>query len=265
MQYKQIKCNSIINKITNKDTIFNGSYTVDMYQNCEFGCKYCDSSIGNIVYIKTNAVDIFKEQIKAIDKGRIIIGSVHDPYQKLEEKYKLTRNILKIIEKNDLSCHILTKSNLVLRDIDILSKIKDCYVTLSIISLNESIYNKFEENVISSFDRLKVIKTLSEENINSGLAIIPILPYIVELELKDIVKISKKNKAKYVLHKYLELKGDQKNIYLDIIRKINPKLISNYQELYGISYKPNSFYIRKLNSTVKELCEKYKIKNNKIY
>ena len=100
MQYKQIQVDTVINKITNKDKLFKGDYTVDPYQNCEYGCRYCDSSFDKTIYIKNNALEIFEKEITQMQNGTIIIGSVHDPYQKTEEKHKLTRQILKIIKKH---------------------------------------------------------------------------------------------------------------------------------------------------------------------
>ena len=58
MQYKLVKYDSILNKITNKDSLFLGDYTIDPYQNCEFGCKYCDSTYEDIVYIKKNSKEL---------------------------------------------------------------------------------------------------------------------------------------------------------------------------------------------------------------
>ena len=136
MQYKQIKVDSILNRITSKDNLFLGDYTIDPYQNCEFGCSYCDSSFDKTIYIKTNASEILNEELKNNKNGRIIVGSVHDPYQNIEKELKITRELLEIIKENGFSCHILTKSDLILRDLDIISNIKDCLVTISIISLN---------------------------------------------------------------------------------------------------------------------------------
>ena len=97
MQIKTVKTDKILNRITKKDTLFHGDYTVDPYQFCDFGCIYCDSSYSNHVFVKTNAVELLDEELKETEKGRIIVGSVHDPYQKIEEKYQLTRNILETI------------------------------------------------------------------------------------------------------------------------------------------------------------------------
>ena len=261
MLYKHAKYCSLLNKITNKDLLFNGDYTLDPYQNCEFGCKYCDSSLDKTIYIKNNAVQLLEEEIETIEKGTIIVGSVHDPYQEIEKECRNTRNLLEIIKEHGFPCHILTKSNLILRDIDILSKLSKCLVTVSITTLNENTCNIFEENVPSSKERLRVVEKLSERGIKSGLAIMPILPFIVEGELEDIVKAACKHKADYILHKHLELKGDQKTVFLKALEKFNPSLINRYEELYKDSYMPNQEYILKIKNTIEKLCAGYNLKN----
>jgi DNA repair photolyase len=261
MKYKHIKTKILLNKVLKKDTLFCGEYTLDPYQNCEFGCKYCDSSFNETIYIKSNAADILNHELEAVKKGRIIVGSVHDPYQKVEEEQKITRRILEIIKDHGFSCHILTKSNLVLRDIDIISKISDCLVTLSLISLKESIYNLFEKNVCDTNIRLQTVEQLNDSGIKSGIALIPILPFIVEEELEDIIKSSKNHKAKYLLHKHLELKGDQKTCFFHFIKKIDTYLPKKYDELYNDSIMPNEDYLTNLNKTIFNLCKKYRIKN----
>ena len=261
MQYKQIKVSSILNKITTKDKLFAGDYTLDPYQNCEFGCLYCDSSFDKTIYIKTNTVEILKNELKNTNAGRIIIGSVHDPYQNIEKKYKTTRRILEIIKEYDFSCHILTKSDLVLRDLEIISDIKDSLVTISLISLNKTVFSFFEKNVPSPQIRLQTIEKLKDAGIKTGLAVIPILPYVVEEELENIIKSAKKCEAEYLLHKHLELKGDQKTCFLDLLTKFNSDLVKKYEDLYNESYIPKEEYIDGLNKTVEKLCKKYKIKN----
>lgn len=265
MQYKQIKVDSLINKITKKDYLFKGNYTIDPYQNCEFGCIYCDSSIDKTVYIKINSATILKKELKQLEKGTIIVGSVHDPYQKAEEYYKITRNLLKIIKDHNFSCHILTKSNLVTRDIDIISKIKNCKVTISLISIKNNITNIFEKNVPSSNARLQTIEKLSLKGLNVGIAIIPIIPFINEEEIKEIIKSAINYKARYILHKYLELKGDQKLCFYNILIKFYPRLIEKYEKLYRNSYIPDSKFISKIEKDIQNYCKlfglDYKILN----
>ena len=261
MEYKTIQCHSLLNRITRKDTLFHGVYTIDPYQNCEYKCTYCDSSIEDIIYIKINAHQVLEKEIKQIPKGLIIVGSVHDPYQKAEEKYEITRDILKIIKKNNFPCQILTKSKLVLRDIDVLSKIKDCKVTISILGLNKSILNVFEKNVPNTRERLKTVETLSKNGIKTGIAIIPVLPYIIETELEKIIESAFKHKASYIIHKHLELKGDQKIYFMKTLEKYYPHLIHRYEELFKNRIIPKEKYISELKKLVNKYIEKYEISN----
>lgn len=261
MQYKQIRVNSLLNKIVTKDSLFGGDYTVDPYQNCEFGCLYCDSSFDKTIYVKSNAVEILEKELARSKKGTVIIGSVHDPYQKAEESCKITRELLEKIREQGFSCHVLTKSDLVLRDIDILSEIRGSHVTISITSLKESIFNVFEKDVPPPHIRLKTIEKLSSADITVGMAIIPVLPFIAEEELEKIIKLAKKHGAHYILHKYLELKGDQKDFFLEILKKNYPDFLAKYQKLYEASYFPDVNYVSKINEIFNKLCNKYELKN----
>ncbi|KYK30459.1 MAG: hypothetical protein AYK22_03810 [Thermoplasmatales archaeon SG8-52-3] len=259
MNYKQIKVNSLINKITKKDTLFGGDYTIDPYQNCEFGCQYCDSSLDKTIYIKINAVEILKEELINYNRGNIIIGSVHDPYQKVEISTKITRELLKIISESKFSCHILTKSDLVLRDIDILKKIKKSLVTISLSSMDDYVSKIFEKNAPLPSIRLKTVKKLSDAGINVGIANIPILPYITDEEIENIINTAKKNCAKFFLYKHLELKGDMKLCFFNIIKNYYPPLIEQFNKLYKDSYLPKIEYISKLNKKIEELCNIYEL------
>lgn len=261
MKYKFEKVDFLLNKITKKDNLFKGIYTIEPYQNCEFGCLYCDSSYEKIIKIKTNATEILDKEIKELKKGKIIVGSVNDAYQNAEKKFKITRNLLKIIEKHNFSCHILTKSDLVLRDIDILKKIKNSVVTLSLTSLDISKFNTFEERVPPPKIRLQTIKSLNNNGIRSGLAIIPIIPYLVEKELHDIVKFAKDYDAQYILYKYLELKGDQKNSFIKILNRFYPNITEKFEKLYENRYMPQKEYIIKINNIMQDFCNKYNLSN----
>lgn len=259
MNYKTINCDSVLVKTNKNMSMFLGDYTIDPYQNCEFGCRYCDSSFDKTIYVKTNAAETLKKELTGLEPGRIIIGSVHDPYQKAEEKYGLTHKILEVIKDNDFTCNILTKSDLVIEDIDLLSGIKDCIVTISMLSFNEEISNVFEYSLSSPKNRLLTVKKLNESNIRSGVALMPVLPYLFEEDFEDLIKNVKESKAEYLLFKHLELKGDQKNIFLKILAEYYPDLVERYEALYAGSYFPKDFYIDELNSKIKSVCKKYGI------
>lgn len=260
MIIKQLKVDSVIKKITRKDNLFKGDYTVDPYQNCDFGCIYCDSSYDETIYVKTNSVEILEEELKNLTKGRIIVGSVHDPYQNSEKTYILTRKILETIKKHDFTCHVLTKSDLVLRDVDILKKIDKCFVTVSVTSLKNKNSSFFEKKVSSTKKRFELVEKLNKNSVCSGIAIMPFLPFITELEIQQIFQEAKRHNINYLLYKHLELKGDQKRIFFEEIKKIYPNTIKQYEELYCSCYQPNQSYIKKIDKLMSGNSKKYNVK-----
>jgi DNA repair photolyase len=258
MPYKDITCRSLLKRITTEDLFFKGNYCLDPYQNCEFGCLYCDSSLDKTIYVKTNAAEILDEELQHVEQGVIILGHAHDPYQKIEEKHRVTRKLLGVIKKHGFSCHILTKSSLVVRDINILSKMKSM-VTISVTSLNTAVTDVFEKNVPSTRRRLQTVETLVEHGVEAGVALIPILPYIVDDELEEIIKNISMCKAQYMLYKHLELKGDQKRVFFDVMQRYFPHLISKYNQLYCYCFRPGGKYMEKINREIERHCKKYKL------
>lgn len=263
MEYRSIHCDSIIKRIVNTDSLFHGDYCIDPYQNCEFGCLYCDSSFEKIIYIKKNIIDILRNELASIENGRIIIGSVHDPYQPAEERFQLTKQVLELLTDYDFSCHILTKSPLILRDIDLITQLHSL-VTISLLSLNDKVVRIFEPMVASSKERLQIIQTLHTNTITAGVAFIPVLPYITDSEVDSIVLAARNNHAHYLIHKPLELKGDQALHYKKLIDHNYPALRPRYDLLYKNTIKPEESYIKELNVNVLKNCEKYDIPNEVI-
>jgi len=261
MRYRQINTEKALKKIMFKDNLFRGNYTIDPYQNCEFGCRYCDSTYSDTIYIKENILNKLKLEIKSISKDeRIIIGSVHDPYQPVEKDFELTRKIIELLEKENISYHILTKSDLILRDKDIISSTNENIVTISISALDKRTVSIFEGKIISPKERMNIIKLFTDAGVKSGLAIMPILPYITDQDLKEIFKIAHEKNIDYILCKYLELKGDQKRKFFDIIKLNYDNLFEKYQGLYKDSYKPDDKYISNLKKAIGFLSEKYSLK-----
>jgi DNA repair photolyase len=260
MIYKPIKVDFLINSITKKDNLFGGKYTIDPYQNCEFNCLYCDSNQDKQIYIKRNAPEILAKELKKLKKGKIIVGSVHDPYQKREDIELITRSLLRIIKKYNFSCHILTKSDLVLRDADIISQIKRSMVSISISCLNTKTSKFFEENVPFPEKRLNIISKLKSHGIKTGIAVIPILPYITEKDLYRVYENAILLNVDYIIFKPLELKGDQKKCFMKKLENFDFDMIEKYNRLYKDSILPEKNYIRELKKKIRESCQNYEIR-----
>jgi len=258
MEYKLINCDSVLKVITKEDSLFHGNYCIDPYQNCEFGCQYCDSSFEKTIYVKKNIKEILEKELQTIKNGRIIIGSVNDPYQNVESKFQLTHSILDTLKDYHFPCHILTKSPLVLRDLPLLSQL-DSIITISLSSLNDQVIRIFEPEVPTTATRLQTLQNIRNHGLKAGLALIPILPYIVETELESIVQAASKAKAQYLLHKHLELKGDQERHFRNLIKIHYPHLLSNYDTLYENDYTPQEQYLQEITTTLQQYCKKYNI------
>lgn len=232
MNIKQIQVHQLLNKITKKDMIFHGNYTLDPYQNCSFGCIYCDSTLDDTIYVKINSLDRLEEELPNLSNGRIIIGSVHDPYQPLEKKFQLTHNILNRLSKTKFPIHILTKSTTILKDLPIIKKITNPIVTFTVLGLQEKLWKTIEPNTPSPLNRLQTMKALADQEITTGIAIIPTLPHFPDQHLEELIHAAKKYQAAYILHKPLFLQGEQKQQFLKKIKTAYPEIYKDYNVLY---------------------------------
>jgi DNA repair photolyase len=172
--------------ILNKSKIFD--YCLNPYTGCFHGCRYCYASLfmrrysghtepwGQFVDIKVNAPELLRRQLPRARKGTIWIASVCDPYQPVEASYQLTRRCLKEISRCQFPVFIQTKSDLVVRDLDILTGIQDTEVGLSLATDKDRIARVFEPGAPSINRRLKALEKVKSHNLKTFVFIGPILP-----------------------------------------------------------------------------------------
>lgn len=213
MDFKEVEVKSIVTPCG----IPGIDYVINPYIGCRFACKYCYASFmgrfvgkkikdwGEYVYVKTNAVKLLEKELprKMKNKGvgkELFMSSVTDPYQGLEAKYQLTRKCLDTLYKFGFkgTTSILTKSDLVTRDIDILKKL-NAIVGLTVTSTDDSISRYFEKFAPPVSERFKALKKLNESGIRTYAFIGPLLPHFVayphELEkiFKKLVEVGTRN------------------------------------------------------------------------
>ena len=257
---KEITVSSLIKQVTKKDKLFNGHYLLDPYQNCALGCLYCDSTQEKTIFIKHNAAEILEKEIKNLSRKRVIIGSVHDPYQPIEKITGLTRTIIKLLLDHGFPLHILTKSTLVKRDLDLFSTDDhDVCITFSVISNEQRIVSEIEPDTPSFNQRLKIMNQFSNKGIRTGLALIPILPCLIDDKIESIIKQASTHKAQYMLFQHLFLKGDQKNEFLIYIKDQHPSCLNLYQKLFHDSIYPPEQYQQLMDKKIKEICGRYNL------
>ncbi len=210
--------------IMTKTGIPDSDYVINPYVGCGHGCKYCYSDFivrkfkkisypwGEFVQVKINAPEILSKEIKRKKKGIVLFSSICDPYQPVEAKYKLTRKCLEILLLHQFPVSILTKSKLVLRDIDLFKKFNDVEVGLTVPTDDEKIKKLFEPNSPSIEERIAALKELHQNGIYTYVFIGPILPQNPErlasllLGKVDYVLIDKMNYSYKVKKIYKEHK-----------------------------------------------------------
>jgi len=237
---KEIFAKTILNKHKKRDDWFLDDYSLNPYKSCEFNCIYCyihGSKYGkhaNELSIKVNAPILLKKALakyaRRKEYGFIALSSATEPWMYIEKKYKITRKCLEIIAKFRFPVHCLTKSTLILRDVDILQEIDKnailpedlrkinhgVLVTISLSTLDNKIAKIFEPNAPTPKERLNTLQKIKEHGFYAGIAYIPTLPFISDSneQLEEMVKIAKEIGADYVFFSPLTLYGIGKRFTL---------------------------------------------------
>lgn len=190
MRITEKKCKSIISD----SNIYGVDYSMNPYTGCEHGCTYCYATFmkeysnhsedwGDFVDVKINAREVLENDLMKRKKGSILLSSVTDAYQRIEEKYRITREILKRLANTAFSINILTKSDLVKRDLDVIKKFHPdrIYVGFTINFLEDVDRKAWEPKSSRITDRLNALKSISEEGINTYIHVGPYLTGITDI------------------------------------------------------------------------------------
>lgn len=273
--YKEIICSEACNKLKRKIPY---SWDLNIYRGCKHGCKYCYAIYSHQyleaeeyfddIYIKTNIVEQLERQLNSPSWKREIvnIGGITDSYQPVEKVYKLMPDILRLMIKYKTPCIISTKSDLILRDYDLideLSRITYVNVAATITCINENIRKKIEPNAVPTIDRFKMLKEFNKTNASTGLHFMPIIPYITDgFENVDLIYNQAAHcKVDYVLPGVLYLRGKTRKVFFDFIRQEYPNLYEPLQTLYkkggaGKEYKDERY------AMVNQIKEKYNLSSS---
>jgi len=265
-----IECRTILNRVNQPDTWFGLRYNMNLYRGCSHRCIYCDSrsecyGIENFdgeVIVKKNAVELLKDRLPRLRvKGTIGTGSMNDPYQPVERKTGLMRRALEVIAQNRFPVHIITKSDLVLRDIDLLTEIADvyCAVTFTVTTIDENLAASIEPFAPSPKARFTAMRSLAERGILTGLTLMPVLPFVTDSteNLSGIIDRASSGGASYILPSFgVTLRDRQREHYLREAEGLFPGLRSKYQNHFGNSYICRSPNAETLEAIFSEKCRR---------
>ena len=268
-----VKAKTILTKVKNGNEWYGVDYNMNLYRGCSHGCIYCDSRsdcyhIDNfdIVKGKENMLNILENELsKKRIKGVVGIGAMSDTYNPMEIKYKQTRGALQLISKYDFGVSIDTKSNLILRDIDLLKEINSknsVIIKFTITTPDDNLSKIIEPKVCVSSKRLEAIKTLNDNGIFAGIMMNPVLPFITDKEedIKKLVRIASEYGAKFI-HTYMgmTLRENQRAYYFDKLDENFPGLKDKYIKNYGDKYNCLVPNCKNLYKVFTDECNKYGI------
>jgi DNA repair photolyase len=269
---KDIHAKVMLNHIPQPDTWFGLKYTMNLYRGCQHQCIYCDSrsdcyQIENFrdILVKTNAIDLLRDELarKRI-KGTIGTGSMNDPYMPIEKKRELTRRALEVIAEQRFPVHVLTKSDLVLRDLEILQRISQIYtaVSFTITTADDELGKKLEPGASLVSDRFRAIKAFADEGIYTGVIMTPILPFLEDNEenITQIVRLAHEHGASYIIPAFgMTLRTGSRDYYYEKLDLLFPGVRQKYERKFGEKYQCSANNARKLDRLFRDLCGEHGI------
>ena len=277
-KFIEIEAKSILQKQKFRDNWFWNRYGINPYRGCQFACNYCDAitekylvhkdykDFSRIIYVKRNAPEVLEKEAEKLKPDVVAMSGVTDPYQPAEKKYELTRKILKILAEHGFPVHIITKSDLVLRDIDLLREIAEqtwCTVSLTIITFDKELLPYLEPFAPSPGRRLKAVEKLNEGGVQAGVDFTPIVPYLLDgpENIEEVIKRASEHAEYILIGAAMTLRSNQRIRFFDLLKTNFPELVKKYKNLYGEKENPPQDYIVRLNGLAFEFCKKCGIKN----
>ena len=249
-----------------------GYYGMNVYRGCTHGCIYCDSRsscyqfthLFEDVEVKQNAPELLEKELKSKRRKCMIgTGSMSDPYMHCEEKLFLTRKCLEIILKYGFGAAVLTKSDRILRDIDLLDEINrsaKCVVQMTLTTYDDNLCRIVEPNVCNTKRRIQVLEEMRERGIPTVVWLTPILPFLNDTEeniaaiLEECVRVGVKGIVCYNMG--LTLRDGDREYYYAALDKHFPGMKEKYRKRYGNAYELPSPNAGNLMKVLYGICSK---------
>lgn len=230
LKVSETTCRSALNR----SQIPGVDYCLNPYHGCSHGCLYCYAGCmtrfsglkeewGSFVQVKSNFPERLAAQLKKPRRGTVMISSITDAYQPVEKKYGLTRACLKLLARTGLGVSILTKSDLVLRDLDILKEMAHVAVGFTITTADENLARRLEPGAPPSSRRLKALEKLAGAGIRTWVFVAPVIPGLNDApgDVKILVRAAKQAGAR-------EIDFDPFNFYPSATARVKKLIDKNY-------------------------------------
>ncbi|HSD85497.1 MAG TPA: radical SAM protein [Anaerolineae bacterium] len=268
----EVTAKTLLSSAKRPDPWFGIKYTMNLYRGCQHQCIYCDSrsecyQIENFadVLVKVNAIALLKKELpRKRVKGTIGTGSMSDPYLPLEATRRLTAQALEVIAEQQFPLHALTKSDLVVRDLDTLRHIARVYaaVSFTITTADDELGKKVEPGAPLVSRRFAALSKLAEAGLLTGVLMMPVLPFIEDNaeNITAIVTRAKDCGATYILAAFgMTLRDRQRAYYYAQLDRLFPGLRRQYEQQFGPRYSASAQAASRLEQIFREACAQHGI------
>jgi DNA repair photolyase len=282
VEYFTLPNGSLLNRcVSNRDMPF--TWTINPYRGCEFACKYCYArythefmemrngiDFEQKIYVKQHAAEFLRQELRRVKPGEAIaLGTATDPYQPAERRYEVTRAILGEFARNQgFELGIVTKSNLILRDVAVLQQIarhNQLSINMTITTLDIELARLLEPRAPRPDLRLDAVRQLRDAGIRVGISCSPVIPAITDSpkDLEALVRAAADAGATYIFANPLFLKPCSAAVFLPFIEQHFPQLVENYRRRYeGRAFLPPT-YGKRLAQLIARLRQKYKVREDR--
>jgi DNA repair photolyase len=270
---KEVQAKVLLSHVKQPDTWFGLKYNMNLYRGCQHRCIYCDSrsecyqikDFDGEVLVKANAIEILqKELARKRVKGTIGLGSMNDCYMPLERKVNLTGRALELIAQFGFTVHVMTKSDLVLRDLDTLAEIGQRYATVSftVTTADDELGKKLEPGAPLVSDRFRAMRAIADRGIQTGVSLMPVLPFIEDNEenIATIVRKTYEHGGSYIIPSFgMTTRDRQRAYYYARLDELFPGLRQKYERAFRDRYHCPANNADGLEKAFYELCKHYGI------
>ena len=272
-EYVEITCKSAVNRVQGMPYL---KWSLNPYGGCVHRCRFCfavqyrvvadqgtQQDFGTRLFIKTNFVDVLSRELNrpALQGEHITLGTATDPYQPIEGRYRLTRGALTLLRDHANPVSLLTKSPMIVRDVEILAdlaRVASAEVFFSITTVDLDLWPTVEPGTANPFHRLRAMRTLREAGVSAGVMMAPILPGLTDsaASIEAVAAAAREHGAAYFSAAPLRLAPHVKEFYLGFIGDEYPDLLARYERAYPGAYAPPE-YRDKLNERVERIRVRY--------
>jgi DNA repair photolyase len=278
VEYFTLPAKSLLNRcVSGRQMPF--TWTINPYRGCEFGCRYCYArythefmemrdgmEFEQKIFVKLHAAELLRQELRRVKPGEAIaLGTATDPYQPAEKRYEVTRGILEEFARHrGFKLGIITKSNLLVRDLDLLREVasaNELSVHITITTLDADLARILEPRAPRPDLRLAAVRALSQAGLRVGLSCSPVLPGITDTpkDLEAVVRAAAESGADYVFANPLFLKPCSAAVFLPFLEKHFPQLVEKYRSRYQDRAFLPPAYGKRLGELMAGFREKYKL------